>query len=30
MNFEDLNEVHINKLQTLVNILRREFKKEKK
>ena len=30
INYEDLDEVHINKLQTLVNILRREFKKEKK
>ena len=30
MNYEDLNEVPINKLQTLINILRREFKKEKK
>ena len=30
MNFEDLDEAPINKLQTLINILRREFKKEKK
>ena len=30
INIEDLNEVPINKLQTLINILRREFKKEKK
>ena len=30
INFEDLDEVHINKLQTLINILRKEFKKDKK